>query len=440
MKKHFTLILAGLVVVLFALVSCQVSDLETEKESVVIETAKAPLVFTASIAQQDTKTTLSIEDNAGKIAWNVGDEITVTDKNSKTATYKISSSTDSVSGTFTLVSSTDGFGGSPYTATYGTEPSTSTEQTYNADGKVAIHMTAPSTNDTKFTFTADCGVLKINLTDATHSVTKIEVSDSCSFNTYTLNCGGRVSISEAKDFFIAVPKGVYKRVKIYSSDSAATKNTRLVVETNKIKPAKAAKFNWIPKEYTELSYLQSSGTQYINTGVFATDSTGFYVVAQKIEENKQNAIIIGSRTDSEDTRCWINVDAGNNLTLGWGLYGGGIKVGTDKITVKANYLNDRKFYYNGEESKRHTEQLEKTLSTHTNSLYLFAANNIGTPNYYWPGRLWKLQITKGNSIDADFIPVRQEDSGTTTLGLYDLVTGTFKKNDGTGTFTAPAGE
>ena len=198
---------------------------------------KASPVFTASIAGS-TRTTVNLTD--GKVAWEESDEITVTDASSASAVYEIKS-IDGTTGeaTFIIKDGEKALGSGPYTATYGTELSTS--QTYSATaGK--LYMTAPETSNNSFTFTVQCGLMKLNLTKPDESVKSIAVTGTPtggSETTYTLTCDPAQSIATAKDFFIALPDGSYTKIEITNAeDITCTLNSTNGVEVaaNHIKP------------------------------------------------------------------------------------------------------------------------------------------------------------------------------------------------------------
>lgn len=86
--------------------------------------------------------------------------------------------------------------------------------------------------------------------------------------------------------------------------------------------------------------------------------------------------------------------------------------------------------------KASVDTLQITLPTRTsvtsNALYLFCLNGNGTAGYYSHFALEYLQITQGTSVIHDYVPCyRKADN---VAGLYDLVTGTFLTNAGSGTF------
>ena len=236
-------------VVLLALASCN-------KEEVIETNEKESPVFTASIAGA-TKTTVSLTD--GKVAWEEAtDEITITDASSASAVYKIKSiDAETGKATFVIKDGETALGAGPYTATYGTAPATT--QNYSATaGK--LYMTAPETEDNSFTFTVQCGLMKLNLTQAGVNVKSIDVTGTPtggSETTYTLNCTEAQSIASAKDFYIALPAGDYNKIVITASwgwtCTKTVKSTPLSVDANHIKPVTFTSLSFNPED--ELSSL-----------------------------------------------------------------------------------------------------------------------------------------------------------------------------------------
>ena len=228
MKK--TMILSAFAALL-SLSSCQkeITSVNGNEEDVV-STVASP-VFTATI-NPETKTTVNVTD--GKIAWEATDVITVTDAAKNSATYSIEG-IDATTGKATFVIKDGTLGDGPYTATYGTEPATA--QTYSATaGK--LYMTAPATSNNSFTFSVQCGLMKLNLTKTGEIVKSIAVTGSTHV-TYTLTCNDAQDITSAKDFFIALPAGNYTKIEItnvWDEKCALYSTNGVAVAANHIKP------------------------------------------------------------------------------------------------------------------------------------------------------------------------------------------------------------
>lgn len=230
-----------------SLASCQKEGLNEVVKNDPSAVSESP-VFTGTI-NAGTKTT--VDAASGKVSWETTDEITVTDKDRKTAVYSIES-IDGTTGRATFVyKSGNTLGEGPYTATYGTAPAT--DQTYSATpGK--LYMTATATSGTSLEFTVQCALMEINLTKSGESVSSVAVTGTPTDGTettYTLTCTEAQSIESTKSFYIAVPAGVYNKIEITDSDDKVctlTAASGITVANNHIKPLTFAgsKLDFIP--------------------------------------------------------------------------------------------------------------------------------------------------------------------------------------------------
>ena len=240
MKKSLFFAIAALVV--FA--SCQEKLINVENSGKKSTTDYS--VIYATIVQPDTKAAIEIGSTLAKINWDEGDQITVTDASANEAVYQVvSGQGGSTSAEFEKISGAD-LSGTEFTATYGTAPSSSVVQTYSSTGTIPIYMTASGDSGLdNLKFTAQCGVVKINLMNSTSNISKIVISDAA--NDYTLKCTTPVSITTATDFFIVLPAGTYTKVAIVDSDvSIAKKTSSIEVLSGHVCPIKWNSASFVP--------------------------------------------------------------------------------------------------------------------------------------------------------------------------------------------------
>lgn len=185
----------------------------------------------------------------------------------------------------------------------------------------------------------------------------------------------------------------------------------------------------VPSELVELEYIESTGTQYIDTGFKPNQDTRIVGDMQFLNNTSGNpASLFGYRQSTSAQRYEFfqynsllyspyNKSAGSTLSLT-----------TNKITIDKN--------------KGITTVNGSTLSNIayenfqcSGNLYLFALNNNGSVTFVeGHKRLYSCKIYNNNTLIRDFIPVKRVSDNK--CGLWDKVTKAFYPNAGTGTFTA----
>lgn len=178
--------------------------------------------------------------------------------------------------------------------------------------------------------------------------------------------------------------------------------------------------------YQRIEYLESSGTQYIITGIIPDSLTGARIVV--VSRGINDSYFIGCRTNTSNTRWTIG-----HTTSGY-YYGYGVALVsklnyTGKVECCLNYLNDKLFIVKKDDLSS-SVNLPSLGFTPIYGINLFAPNGQGASNR-WVGQIFRVEISQENSILADFIPVR---IGTTGY-MYDTVSGQLFGNAGTGDFT-----
>lgn len=193
------------------------------------------------------------------------------------------------------------------------------------------------------------------------------------------------------------------------------------------KPVKAI-MPLLPNEYQEVEYIESTGTQYIDTGVFPTHNFIIKTEAQL----KSNTSIFGCYS-GEDNYTAINITGGGTATNGyvyyrWGNQGKTISLPENWGGLHLWVADKNTLYLDGKEVIKHNY----TEFTSTRSMYIFARNTSSVSVDKGVILLKKMQIYDGKTLLRNFIPCYRKSDNV--IGLYDTVNKSFYTNKGTGTF------
>lgn len=184
----------------------------------------------------------------------------------------------------------------------------------------------------------------------------------------------------------------------------------------------------LPDGYTQLEYIQSSGTQYIDTGFIPNQNTRVVVDAKPL--NVTQAIywcIFGVRTN-----IYFELYKASTSTMKLTfLYNLTYSQGFDSV----DYAKRQIFEINKNVATVDGNSLTYPVQTfqQTRPLFLLATNNNGVANGIAASQLYSAKIYDNDTIVRDFVPCKNPDG---VVGLYDLVNSQFYQNAGTGSFTA----
>ena len=189
----------------------------------------------------------------------------------------------------------------------------------------------------------------------------------------------------------------------------------------------------VPMQYTELSYIQSGGSQYIDTEFKPTGSTKVVCDFKMLNQGSSQQGVFGSRPGTSgrftvftgNTTADLQVDYNTEQTLASVSSSiTGLNVNSRTTLEVSNSL-----VINGTTVK--TVSAASFVSTY--NLFLFANNNVGTAQLPGSMKLYYCQIYDNGTLVRDFVPCINEDG---EVGLYDRVNSKFYGNAGTGTFSA----
>ena len=175
----------------------------------------------------------------------------------------------------------------------------------------------------------------------------------------------------------------------------------------------------LPEEYTQVEYIESTGTQYINTGISVPHASCKIAVKFKTRNILDRPPIAGCAYTT-----W-NWSVNMMFPYQNAFYANG---GSTGIAFAANTL------YNAEYTKTYVtvngqtvqKSIANTVDGYNNTIFYGSTR-------YGAHLLYEYRLYDGETLVRDMIPViRKQDE---EAGLYDLVNGVFYGNAGTGTFT-----
>ena len=179
----------------------------------------------------------------------------------------------------------------------------------------------------------------------------------------------------------------------------------------------------LPGGYKKLEYIQSSGTQYIDTGFKPNQNTKIELDVLSAEGTSSNIPYIFGTQDSSN----------NYFVATWVLgYGSGM------VTTGIN-LYDGKFHVvkveNGALYKDGSIIAQRAVSSFSIGvpIFLFAVNSSRQSMGYGACKLRSCKIYNNGTLVRDFIPCK---NASGVIGLWDDVNSVFYQNAGSGTFTA----
>lgn len=185
----------------------------------------------------------------------------------------------------------------------------------------------------------------------------------------------------------------------------------------------------LPSGYTKLDYIESSGTQYINTGFTPKGNSRVVMDFENMLIPADAAALFGARTDTEKNvfGMWFDTTAVQP-------HYGNVTYNTKPITVSS--YNVRQIYdlNKGVATVGGTSVTFNQLTFNSGcNLTLLAINTNGTVDERRAsGKLYSAKIYDNGTLVRDFIPCK---NASGTIGLWDNVNSVFYANAGTGTFS-----
>lgn len=187
----------------------------------------------------------------------------------------------------------------------------------------------------------------------------------------------------------------------------------------------------LPKEYTQVEYIESSGTQYIDSLYTPNYNTKIYCKFAH-NENSTDTPVFGCRGSSNSNQyvLWshpIGFHANTSILFN-NKSQSMINIANVNETVEFEYNNSGGYY--GSFSWNWTTV---SGSPNVNLIIFGLRNNTTIDGRKFKGKMWSFKIWENDVLVRNFIPCYRNSDNV--VGMYDLVNNKFYTNSGTGTFT-----
>jgi competence protein ComGC len=182
--------------------------------------------------------------------------------------------------------------------------------------------------------------------------------------------------------------------------------------------------------YVNLEYIQSTGTQYIDTGYVPNSTTK---VEMDCDITASAVWLFGSRTTTgssdsfgvylnSDTQYWIRIGSSDSTSE----YKPNVTSTLGRYTIYASNANFK-------QDNQSLTSYSANNTTGSNNMYIGTINVAGIPdNRRLTGKIYSVKIWDDNTLVRNMIPAKRNSDNE--IGLYDEVNDKFYTNSGTGKF------
>lgn len=193
----------------------------------------------------------------------------------------------------------------------------------------------------------------------------------------------------------------------------------------------------LPAGYKRVEYLESTSTQYIDSGKKPDENTGVEAVHWSSDAGYDHFYAgIGQKSKWFFPSILRSSAVGNtSYGYGWSNWNGkGRSTVMVKSTGRLNFYNNKRASLQNDTEATFDDVISAALPDFSSNILVFAANNNGVPSFFYHGKLYSLKISQGQNIARDFVPCLDS---TGAPCMFDLVSRKPFYNEGTGDFLYP---
>ena len=194
---------------------------------------------------------------------------------------------------------------------------------------------------------------------------------------------------------------------------------------------------WMSKElpdgYTQVEYIQGTGTQYIDTGINTNTTTSRYETKISPSLVSGTIGIFGTRNDVRAGQSSMNVfiiDGAFRLDWLNGAHTSFVRNISSDTEYTISITRGLATINNVDYTSGETTSIDSTYT-----FYVGSFNNAGSVfSNGFSGKIYYSKLYNNNILVFDGVPCYRNSDNE--IGMYDLVSNTFFTNAGSGTFTA----
>lgn len=195
----------------------------------------------------------------------------------------------------------------------------------------------------------------------------------------------------------------------------------------------------LPEKYQQIEYVESTGTQYIDTGFTPASYENVTAEVQYLYtvipgDPNPYAYVMGVRGSSTDRFDLIGMDRATQYT----------RIGTARSAPTGINIKTYEKYTQSVNVRSHTLTINgasygmtyESPTTVQSPLRLFSTSQNDGSGSMWnmSGRVYYCKLYENDELVRDYVPAY--DKETKEVGMYDLISNTFYTNQGTESFIA----
>ena len=186
----------------------------------------------------------------------------------------------------------------------------------------------------------------------------------------------------------------------------------------------------IPEGYTELEYIQSSGTQYINTSVIPNNETSIAIDIDALTQSGWYGVF-GSRGNPLTANAFALFQTATTGLL-QDQYGAQLQ-GSVSGVIYGRHIIEKIGPLTKIDGETVNSFSDIPFTGQASMALLNSMSPSGVESFFMSAKLYSCKISNNGSLVRDYIPCKRPDG---EIGLYDTVNELFYGNSGTGAFTA----